>query len=115
MLSAAMCYGCIMRTTLALFLVIAVALPAGAALGRDRGRRGDDQEQARAALQRGEVLPIARILALVAQYLPGDVIEVKLEQRRDRLRYEIKVLTQTGRVRELMLDARDGAFITIED
>lgn len=101
-----------MRRTLVPILLLALALTAGAAAARQRNR---DEDVARAALQRGEVLPIVRILALVGQHLPGDVIEVKLEERRDRLRYEIKVLTPEGRVRELQLDARDGTFIAIED
>jgi len=84
----------------------------GAAGTRDRD---DDQDLARQALQRGEVLPIARILELVAQHLPGDVIEVQLDERRGRLEYEIRVLTPSGRVRELVLDARTGAFVRFED
>ena len=77
--------------------------------------RDDDQDLARQALQRGEVLPISRILELVAQHLPGDVIEVQLDERRGRLEYEIRVLTPSGRVRELVLDARTGAFVRFED
>jgi uncharacterized membrane protein YkoI len=80
-----------------------------------RRGRDDDQDLARQALQRGEVLPIARILELVAQHLPGDVIEVQLDERRGRLEYEIRVLTPSGRVRELVLDARTGAFVRFED
>jgi len=84
--------------------------------GAARTRQGDDdQDLARQALQRGEVLPIARILELVAQHLPGDVIEVQLDERRGRLEYEIRVLTPMGRVRELVLDARTGAFVRFED
>lgn len=83
-----------------------------AARSRDRD---DDQDLARQALQRGEVLPIARILELVAQHLPGDVIEVQLDERRGRLEYEIRVLTPSGRVRELVLDARTGAFVRFEN
>jgi len=83
-----------------------------AARSRDRD---DDQDLAREALKRGEVLPVARILELVAQHLPGDVIEVQLDERRGRLEYEIRVLTPSGRVRELVLDARTGAFVRFED
>jgi len=97
----------------ALGLSLALSFADGAgARSRDRN---DDQDLARQALQRGEVLPIARILELVAQHLPGDVIEVQLDERRGRLEYEIRVLTPSGRVRELVLDARTGAFVRFED
>jgi uncharacterized membrane protein YkoI len=82
------------------------------ARSRDRDR---DQDIARQALQRGEVLPIARILQLVPQHQRGDVIEVQLDERRGRLEYEIRILTPEGRVRELVLDARTGAFVRFED
>ena len=42
-------------------------------------------------------------------------IEVQLDERRGRLEYEIRILTPEGRVRELVLDARTGAFVRFED
>ena len=107
-----------MNKSLASAFALAVLLVLGggdAQAQRGNNRGGRDQDIARGALQRGEVLPMARILTLVAQYLPGDVIEVELDTQRDQLRYEIRVLTPTGEVRELRLDARTGAFISIED
>jgi uncharacterized membrane protein YkoI len=94
-----------------------IALAAGfvdGATARERHRH--DHDFARGALQRGEVLPINRLLLIAAQYLPGDVVEVRLEPRRDgNLRYEIRVLTPSGKIRELLLDARTGEYIGIED
>jgi len=90
------------------------------ALGMTSSRADDDKEQRehdaiREALQRGEALPLVRILALAQQAVPGDVIEVELERKHEALVYEIKVLTQTGRVREIKLDARTGNILKIED
>jgi uncharacterized membrane protein YkoI len=78
---------------------------------------GDAREHdaIRGALQRGEVLPLAKILAIAQEKVPGDVIEVELESKRDALVYEIKVLTQSGRVREIKIDARTGTVLKIED
>ena len=90
------------------------------ALGMTSSRADDDKKQRehdaiREALQRGEALPLVRILALAQQAVPGDVIEVELERKHEALVYEIKVLTQTGRVREIKLDARTGNILKIED
>jgi len=102
-----------MKSRLAIGLAIALTL-VGSAEARERHRH--DHEFARGALQRGEVLPINRLLSITAQYLPGDVVEVRLEPRRDgALRYEIRVLTPSGKIRELLLDARTGEYIGIED
>jgi len=104
-----------MKRSFVFALSFALLLPlADGASARERGR-DRDQDTARQALQRGEVLPISRILELVAQHLPGDVIEVQLDENRGRLEYEIRVLTPSGRVRELVLDARTGAFVRFED
>ena len=69
----------------------------------------------REALQRGEVLPLVKILAIADQQVPGDVIEVELEDEHGALVYEIKILTGNGRVREVKIDARTGAVLKIED
>ena len=75
-----------------------------------------DSDIARNALQRGEVLPIPRVLTLAAQYLPGDVVDVRLDPRRSGdLLYRIRVLTHAGHIEELVLDARTGMFLRIED
>jgi uncharacterized membrane protein YkoI len=78
-------------------------------------KKKSEHDAIREALQRGETLPLARILVIAQEAVAGDVIEVELERENDRLIYEIKVLTATGRVREVEVDARTGAVLKIED
>lgn len=94
---------------LALAAALAV-LPMPRALADD-----DDHIEARALLQRGEILPLAQILDRVAGRVPGDVIEVELERDDGLWEYEVKVLTPTGQVRKVKLDARQGTVIKIKD
>lgn len=102
-----------MKTFLAGVLSATVLLVASVvADGDDHAREHD---AIRAALQRGEVLPLARILAIAQEKVPGDVIEVELESKHAALVYEIKVLTQSGRVREVKIDARSGTVLSVED
>jgi len=76
----------------------------------------DDHVEARALLQRGEILPLSRILAIVQQQVPGDVVEVELEHGKHHgWEYEVKVLTAQGRVREVKLNARSGEVRKVED
>jgi uncharacterized membrane protein YkoI len=81
----------------------------------DKKDRKNEHKLVREALQRGEVLPLVKILAIANQQVPGDVIEVELEDERKTLVYEIKILTSTGRVREVKIDARTGKVLSIED
>ena len=74
-----------------------------------------DHEAARAALARGEILPLPRILIIAAGRVPGDVLEVELEDEHGRLIYDLKILAGNGRVREVEIDARTGAVLKVED
>jgi uncharacterized membrane protein YkoI len=81
----------------------------------------DHQEKAReiaairVAVQRGEILPLPRIMELALARVPGDVVKTELESKRGRLIYEVKILTRNGSVQEVKLDARDGRILRIED
>jgi uncharacterized membrane protein YkoI len=78
-----------------------------------------DHERARQALSRGEVQPIADILALVAQTVPGEVIEVEFDDverlGKDAWCYELKILATDGRVLEIQVDAATGRILTVEE
>lgn len=93
-------------------LIVLLALLCAAGTAADSGK---DHERARAALSRGDILPLARILAIAAEQVPGDVIKVELENEHGRMIYELKILADSGRVREIELDARTGAVLNIED
>lgn len=92
----------------------AAALSASGAVASEHKKQS--HEAARQALLRKEVLPLTRILAIAAERAPGEVIEVELEQGDNgRLKYDLKILAKTGRVRELELDAKTGATLKLED
>lgn len=75
----------------------------------------DDHIAARQAMQRGEILPLPRILRAAQAAAPGDVIEVELDRDDGVWRYEVKMLTSTGRVLEVKLNARTAAVLEIEE
>jgi hypothetical protein len=74
-------------------------------------RSSGDHEAALAALARGEVLPLSRIMAVVSQHSPGDILEVELDRENGVIVYEFKILTPAGKVYEVHVDARTGALI----
>lgn len=78
-------------------------------------KRAQEAAAIRAAVQRGEVLPLPRILAIAQSHVAGEVIKVELEQDDGIIGYEIKILAANGRVREVKLNAQTGALIEIED
>ena len=113
---------------LALAILTAVPIAAGiaptVAHAFQKSKKGDaakaerkraEQEAIRAAVQRGEVLPLPRILAIAQAKVPGDIIKVELDYESTGIEYEVKILTPAGRVREVEINARTGAILRIED
>lgn len=93
---------------------MAIATSAMAHQGRGRGRDGDHDE-ARAAVEAREALPLTRILEIARRAVPGEIVEVELEREHGQLIYEVEVLTRTGRVRKVEIDARSGRVLDVED
>ena len=73
-----------------------------------------DHETARRAVERGELLPLAKILASASKTHPGRVLDVELERDEGRYLYEIDVLQKDGRVIELTYDGRTGELLESE-
>ena len=85
------------------FLVLAMAPPA---LADD-----DDHDRARAAVARGDILPLSRILDIAKRDTPGRVIDVDLDEDDGRYIYEIEIIDGRGRMVEMKLDAASGRII----
>lgn len=86
------------------FLVAALAAN-GSAAG------SDDHDRARRAVEEGRILPLKDILARAQQANAGQVLEAELEEKGDAFVYEIKILTNDGRVMKLLYDARTGDLL----
>lgn len=95
--------------------IAGLGLTTGGAGAAPAKKPDSDQEAALAALKRGEVMPLTKILAIAAVKVPGDVIRVKLERKPRGLVYELKILAKSGRVLEVHLDAKTGTLLDVED
>lgn len=101
----------IRRTAIALTALLSMPAYAAPAFADD----DEDQARARAAVARGEALPVVRILEIAQREVSGQVIDVELEWDDGRLEYDVKVLTASGRVREVEIDAGSGQVLSVED
>jgi uncharacterized membrane protein YkoI len=73
--------------------------------------RDGDHDRARAALQSGEVLPLATVLERLQRRDPGEVLGVELEREDGRWVYEIRLLRPGGQLVRLDLDARTAEVL----
>jgi uncharacterized membrane protein YkoI len=64
----------------------------------------------REAVQRGEIRPLAEILAAIRDKLPGEVVGVEIERKRERWLYELRVVDRQGRLFEVHVDARNAVI-----
>jgi uncharacterized membrane protein YkoI len=92
-------------TRLALILSL-IAAPALA----DR----DDHDRARRALEAGQILPLAHILAAAEAVRPGRVIELELERDDGRWVYELELVSPEGFIYEVEIDAASGKVLDVE-
>ncbi len=93
-------------------LLALLLLVPGAHAGGDRERERDrDHERARAAVQAGQVLPLATLLQQLQRSHPGQVLEVELERDDGRWIYELKLLQGGGQILKLELDAATGQVL----
>jgi uncharacterized membrane protein YkoI len=76
-----------------------------------------DHDRARRALQRGEIRPLTAIMQQIQTQLGGEVIEVEFKgQGKGRKHlYEFKILTPSGRISEVLVDAATAEILGRED
>lgn len=75
----------------------------------------DDHLEARRLMKSGEVLPLQTILDRYRADYPGRIIEVELEKEHGLIIYEIEIVDERGKVRELHINARNGELLKVED
>ena len=91
-------------------LLLAPARASDVVRGDDATLSGRDHERVRAAVARGEMVPLAPILADAQRRHPGKILEVELEGDE----YEVEILATDGVIWELEYDARSGELLEIE-
>lgn len=95
-------------------LLTLAAITSVAVADQGRGRSGD-HDDALAAVEARQALPLTRIFEIAQTAVPGEIIEVELDREDGRLIYEVDILTNTGRLRQVEIDARTGEVLEVED
>lgn len=96
-------------------LLLAAALLVPAPLADGQPAALPDYEIARDAVERGEILPLAQVMALLRESHPGRVVEVELELSDGALVYEVELVTPDGRLIEVEVDAAKGAILAMDE
>lgn len=63
-----------------------------------------------------KLMPLTEILAIARRRVPGEVIDVELDDDDDDPpEYELEILTADGRSIDMKIDARSGEIIEVEE
>lgn len=80
-------------------------------LGVSQAGASSDHEQARSAVQSGQILPLQAILRKVEEQHHGVFLEAELEKDDGVWIYEIKLLEASGQRLKLKVDAATGEIL----
>jgi uncharacterized membrane protein YkoI len=94
-----------------LIALCAVYLGGSQALSREMEHEDHDEDRARAAVQRGEILPLEQVLAGLKSGVTGEISGVELEKEHGIWVYEFKIISPRGRMMEVSVDAKTGKLI----
>ncbi len=93
----------------------AVAAAALSHWGAQAGDRHANHDAVRLAVQRGEVRPLADIVAGLRGKLPGEIVGVEVERKDGRWVYEFRVVDGKGRLLEAYVDGSSGEITRIKE
>ena len=68
----------------------------------------DDHDAVRGAVERGEIKPLAQLLELAKDRLPGEIVSVEIERKQGVWLYEFRVIDKSGRLFDVYVDAQSG-------
>ena len=74
-----------------------------------------DHERARELLEQGKILSLSEIMEQTSDRFPGKVLEVELEEEDGLIVYKIEFLGEHDTVMEMIIDARSGELILVEE
>lgn len=105
----------VLLLSLVLFMSLWPVRPEAQQLPQVQTEEEFDAGAARAAVLRGEMLSLERILVIVRQRFPGEIIEIELELEDGAPVYEFGILGPDGRLFEVEIDAATGKVLDIDD
>lgn len=99
---------------LLLLLGATVVVPQVASSDDNKSECKRSQDCALDAFKSGDIRTLSDVLVAVREKVPGEVIKVKLTREDGVWVYEVKVLTPSGRRREVEINAQTLAVIKVD-
>ena len=97
--------------------IFALAVLLGSGVGALADDEQRDHDLARKALLEGRIRPLTEITDVVRSKVPGEILSVQIEvdDQRHRFVYEFDIITPTGKLKEVDIDAATATILNIEE
>ncbi len=97
------------------FLGLMTLLGPSVARADEESGETEDYERARKARRDGRALPLAVLLDRVRSAIDGEIIGIEFDQEHGHDVYKLKVVSPSGVLRKISVDAASGQIIGGED
>jgi len=74
----------------------------------------EDHDEARDAVREQQVIPLADIIPGILDQFDGRLLEAEFEREHGVYVYELELITGSGRMIEVMVDAATGEILAVE-
>ncbi|MCC6887247.1 MAG: hypothetical protein IT536_01710 [Hyphomicrobiales bacterium] len=101
-----------LATLMLVALVLLGALPSSPADAEPR-LRCLTRDQQRVAIAERRAVPLAAVQKAVRSRVPGELVRARLCQEQERLIYLLTVLPRDGKVRRVVVDAKNGTVVSV--
>ena len=78
-------------------------------------RADNDHLRAKDLVESGEILPLEKLIQSIFEGRQWRLLEAELEEEQGRYIYELEILDDRGKVREIKYDAKTGEAIKGDD
>lgn len=101
------------RTALIALVLLAFGLWSPDPADAEQRTRCLTRDQQRAAIAERRAVPLATVRRVVRARVPGELVRAQLCQEPQRLVYMLTVLPRDGKVRRVLVDARNAVVLSV--
>ena len=94
---------------------LTLTMSVGMAMADGKNRKKEDHDEVYEAQRKGDILPLATILARLRSVTGPEIVDVEFENKDGRPVYEIKFVDTNGRRKEIYVDARSATIVEMGD
>jgi uncharacterized membrane protein YkoI len=102
-----------LKVTLVAFAIAMLAPSSVTPADAEQRMRCLTREQQRTAITERRAVPLAAVRKSVRTRVPGELVRARLCQEPDRLIYLLTVLPRDGKVRRVIVDAKNGTVASV--